>query len=102
MLWQDEFDGNEAGRAEGNGAAAGFCAQCSGERAYAHVTLGRAVGCTGRGHTGTEAPHHGASLIRGWHATPRRRSWARTDEMSMLLGGVLAKMGARGRGSAPH
>jgi len=49
MLWQDEFDGNEAGRAEGNGAAAGFCAQCSGERAYAHVTLGRAVGCTGRG-----------------------------------------------------
>ena len=31
-------------------------------------------------HTGADAPHHGASLIRGWQATPGRWSLARTGE----------------------
>jgi hypothetical protein len=53
-------------------------------------------------HTGAEAPHHGASLIRGWHATPGRRSWARMGERSMLLGGGgSGGDGREGRGLGP-
>ena len=102
MLWQDDFDRNEAGRAEGNGAAGGLLRTVQwGARICArHAGRGPLAVLAGE-HTGAEAPHHGASLIRGWHATPGLRSWARTGEMRMLLGGVLAVMGARGGGLDP-
>jgi hypothetical protein len=101
MLWQDEFDGNEAGRAEGNGAAAGFCAQCSGERAYAHVTLGRAVGCTGRG-----AHRNRGAAPRG-EPHPRLARDTETPELGEngrdehAFGGGSGEDGREGKGLGP-
>jgi hypothetical protein len=101
MLWQDEFDGNEAGRAEGNGASGGLLrtVQWGARICACHVGRGPLAVPAGE-HTGAEAPHHGASLIHGWHATPRRRSWARTGEMSMLFGGGFWRRWAREEGSS--
>jgi hypothetical protein len=70
-----ESDGNEVGRAEGNGTTGGHLrAMRWGARTHARRAGRGPLAAKAGEHAGAEAPRHGASLARGWCATPGLRS----------------------------
>jgi hypothetical protein len=100
MLWQDEFDGNKAGRAEGNDAVGGLLRIVQwGARICAH-TLGGGRWLYRQGSTREQRRRTmgRASFMAG---TRPQDAGAGRDEHALGGGGVLAEMGARGGGLGP-